>query len=180
MVDGVMVGAGTLLADDPELTVRHVRGRNPQAIIVDSGLRIPLSARLLQQGNPPPLLATLATAAARIAPLEARGAEVLVCKERHGRVDLVDLLARLGARGMQSILLEGGETLAGEMHRQGLIDKYLLFYAPCLLGGEGKSLFGGPGKELMADAARLAITKVTRLGGDVLVEAYPEQTCLPA
>jgi len=177
-VDGVMVGVGTLLADDPELTVRLVKGRSPLRIVVDSELRTPLTARLLAARGGGVLLATVSTDAAKIAALTAAGAEVVVCSQRDGRVDLLDMLERLAARGVQSILLEGGETLAGEMLRLGLIDKFLFFFAPKLVGGEGKGLFAGNGAGLMQDAVTLRIERVSRVGGDILLEAYPEAACL--
>jgi diaminohydroxyphosphoribosylaminopyrimidine deaminase/5-amino-6-(5-phosphoribosylamino)uracil reductase len=177
-LDGVMVGVGTLLADDPELTVRLVKGRSPLRIVVDSGLRTPPRAHLLTTGESDVLVATVCTDGARIAALTEAGAEVLICRERNGRVDLADLLARLGARGVQSILLEGGETLAGELLRSGLIDKFLFFLAPKLVGGDGKGLFAGPGAGLMNQAVPLRIGKISRVGGDILLEAYPEAACL--
>jgi diaminohydroxyphosphoribosylaminopyrimidine deaminase/5-amino-6-(5-phosphoribosylamino)uracil reductase len=177
-LDGVMVGVGTLLADDPELTVRLVKGRSPLRIVVDSDLRTPLSARLLTTpGAGGVLVATVSTDAAKSAALTAAGAEVLVCESRNGRVDLADLLARLGGRGVQSILLEGGETLAGEMLRCGLIDKFLFFIAPKLVGGEGKGIFAGTGASLMGQALPLRFEKISRVGGDLLLEAYPEGAC---
>lgn len=178
-MDGVMVGVGTLLADDPELTVRLVKGRTPLRIVVDSELRTPVTARILASGGGGGvLLATVSPDRARIAALTAAGAEVVVCVKSGDRVDLTDLLERLGARGIQSILLEGGETLAGEMLRQGLIDRFLFFVAPKLVGGEGKGIFAGSGAGLMQDAVPLRIDRVSRIGADILLEAYPEAACL--
>ncbi len=178
-MDGVMVGVGTLLADDPELTVRLVKGRNPLRIVVDSGLRTPPDARLLAPaGSGGVVLATTCDDTAKLSVFAGAGAELLLCRERDGRVDLADMLERLGARGVQSILLEGGETLAGEMLRQGLIDKFLFFLAPKLVGGEGKGLFAGAGATLMNQAVPLRIARVSRVGEDILLEAYPEAACL--
>jgi len=177
-MDGVMVGVGTLLADDPELTVRLAKGRNPLRIVVDSELRTPVTARLLAAGGGGVLLATVSTDREKIAALTAAGAEVVACAQRDGRVDLTDMLKRLGTRGIQSILLEGGETLAGEMLRQGLIDKFLFFVAPKLVGGEGKGIFAGVGAGLMKDAVPLRIGRISRVGEDILLEAYPEAACL--
>jgi diaminohydroxyphosphoribosylaminopyrimidine deaminase/5-amino-6-(5-phosphoribosylamino)uracil reductase len=176
-MDGVMVGVGTLLADDPELTVRLVKGRNPVRVVVDSSLRTPPDARLLAATGGGVVVATVCTDETKVARLATAGAEVLLCNERDGRVDLADLLERLGSRGVQSLLLEGGETLAGEMLRSGLIDKFLFFLAPKLVGGEGKGLFAGPGVELMGEALPLRIDRVVRVGGDLLLEAYPEGAC---
>lgn len=178
-MDGVMIGVGTLMADDPELTVRLVKGRNPLRIVVDSDLRTPPAARLLAPaGGGGAVLATVCSDAAKLATFAAAGVDVLVCSSDGGRVDLPDMLDRLGARGVQSILLEGGETLAGEMLRQGLIDKFLFFLAPKLIGGEGKGVFAGAGATLMEQAVPLRIERVGRVGGDILLEAYPEAACL--
>ncbi len=175
-MDSVMVGVGTLLADDPELTVRMVRGRNPLRIVVDSELRTEPTARLFSQGGGV-IIATSSSDTARMAALTSAGAEVIVCRSSGGRVDLRDMLQHLGSRGVQSVLLEGGETLAGEMLRQGLIDKFLFFIAPKLVGGDGKGIFAGAGAPLMADALPMRIARTSRVGDDILLEAYPEVRC---
>lgn len=170
--DAVMTGSGTLLADDPQLTVRMVRGRSPLRVVVDSSLRTPLdSALLAEAARVPVIIATAADNHPLAASLAARGAEVLFCGQANGQVDLPALLQILGSRGIQSVLLEGGERLCGEMLRQGLIDRFLFFIAPKLVGGEGKGLFAGVGAALMGDALPLAIRKVSRVGDDILVEA---------
>jgi diaminohydroxyphosphoribosylaminopyrimidine deaminase/5-amino-6-(5-phosphoribosylamino)uracil reductase len=176
--DAVMTGAGTLLADDPQLTVRLAIGRNPLRIVIDSRLETPASARIFEDiAQAPLLIATASSDAGKIARLEEKGAEVLCCQERDGAVDLADLLARLGARGVQSVLLEAGERLCGEMLRQGLIDRFLIFIAPKLVGGAGRGLFAGSGAALMQAAVPLQIQKISRVGGDILVEAFPEGSC---
>jgi diaminohydroxyphosphoribosylaminopyrimidine deaminase/5-amino-6-(5-phosphoribosylamino)uracil reductase len=174
-VDAVMTGSGTLLADDPQLTVRMARGKNPVRIVVDSTLQTPVDSRLMSEaGTTPVIIATISSDHSKARALTDNGAELLVCNAKGGAVDLKDLLARLGARGIQSILLEGGERLCGEMLRHRLIDKFLFFYAPKILGGEGKGLFAGAGAPFMKDSLPLAIKKVSRVGADLLVEAYPE------
>jgi len=180
-VDAVMVGVGTALADDPQLTARIPGGRDPIRIVVDSALRIPLGARMFHQESPAAtIVATVSKDRTRIAELESIGAEVLRCCENQGRVDLRDLLFRLGARGIQSILLEGGSELAGNALRAGLIDKVLLFFAPKLLGGsDGFGPFGGPSAKRMDGCLRLKDPRVRRFGDDVMIEAYPEEPCLP-
>lgn len=181
-VDAVMVGVGTALADDPQLTARIPQGRDPLRVVVDSSLKISPDARMFhQESSAATLVATLSDNAERMARLKSLGAEVLRCHERDGRVDLHDLLERLGARGVQSVLLEGGSALAGEALRAGLIDKFILFYAPKLLGGsDGFGLFAGPSEERMADCFRLRTEAVRRFGDDIMIEAYPEEPCLPA
>lgn len=179
-VDAVMTGSGTLLADDPELTVRMVKGRSPLRIVVDSSLQTPVNCRLMNEAKRTPvIIAAVRGDGEKIAALTARGAEVLLCSEKGGGVDLHELLRRLGARGIQSILLEAGERLCSEMLRNNLIDRFLFFYAPKLLGGDGKGLFAGPGAPLMGAALPLTIARVSKSGCDILVEAYPEGSCLP-
>lgn len=180
-VDAIMVGVGTVLADDPQLTVRHLRGRDPLRVVVDSGLRMPVDARMLAQASGAgTVIATTADGNDRGEALRCRGAELLVCRERDGRVDLADLLRKLGNRGVQSILLEGGATLAGEFVRQGLVDKVMFFYASKIVAGEGRGLFTGRGAEMMADAISLSDVTLARIGDDFLVTGYPEHRCLPA
>ena len=182
MVDAVMVGVGTVVADDPQLTCRMgVRGRDPLRVIVDSRMRTPLDSALFSLASPAKtVIATITEDPARAAELEAHGAEIVLCKDEDGKVDLADLLARLGSRGIQSVLLEGGRELAGTALRKGLVDKFLLFYAPKLLGGaDGFGLFAGDGPARMADAQVIRDVVVKRFGEDILVEGYPEKTCLP-
>jgi diaminohydroxyphosphoribosylaminopyrimidine deaminase/5-amino-6-(5-phosphoribosylamino)uracil reductase len=178
MVDAVVVGVGTVIADDPQLTARIPGGRDPLRVIVDSNLRMPLHAQVLrQESTARTLVATVSSDHARIAALEASGAEILFCDDTGGHVDLGDLLARLGSWGVQSVLLEGGHILAGEAVRCGLVDKYLMFYAPKLLAGEGIGLFAGPGVPLMSDAVRLREISLRRFDDDIMVTAYPERSC---
>ncbi len=181
MVDGIMVGVGTVIADDPQLTCR-LKGirRDPVRIIVDSRLRIPPGARVLRHDTGSvTCIATTVRGSERIAELEKSGVEIITCKDDNGRVDLADMMRQLGERGLQSILLEGGRELAGEAMRLGLIDKYMLFYAPKLLGGcDGLGLFAGKGVERMEEARKLNEISITRFGDDWLVQGYPERTCL--
>lgn len=177
-LDAIMVGVGTIIADDPELTCRSPEGKDPLRVVVDSGLRVPLNARVFHlKSCAKTLVAAVSGDAAKIAGIRELGADVLICKEKDGRVDLHDLMARLGAMGVQSILLEGGSILAGETLRLGLIDKALLFYAPKLVGGEGPGLFAGSGVERMEDAIRLKKVTLARFGEDILIQGYPELSC---
>ncbi|MDY6418306.1 MAG: dihydrofolate reductase family protein, partial [Bacteroidales bacterium] len=108
--------------------------------------------------------------------LRACGVELLPCAARDGRVDLPDMLARLGALGIDSLLLEGGEALNGSFVAQGLVDEYYFFIAPKILGGQdAKTAVGGPGFAKMADAQALDIRSVEQIGPDLLVHAYPKK-----
>jgi diaminohydroxyphosphoribosylaminopyrimidine deaminase/5-amino-6-(5-phosphoribosylamino)uracil reductase len=178
-VDAIMVGVGTVIADDPLLNSRIPGGKDPLRVVVDSRLRIPLHARMLhQESGTKTVVATVSDDAAVIASIRETGADVLICREKSGRVDLHDLMVRLGAMQLQSVLLEGGSTLAGEALRQGVIDKVKLFYAPKLVGGDGPGLFAGKGVARMEDAVRLRNVTYTRFGEDLLIQGYPESACL--
>lgn len=180
MVDAVMVGSGTVAADDPLLTCRVGRGKNPLRVVVDSSLRTPLHAQVVTDRAAGTIIATVQSADEEKADaLRAAGAKVLTCQADDRWVDLDDLLVRLGTRGIQSVLLEGGGTLAGEALRRKLIDRFLFFYAPKLVGGTGKGPFAGDGVRLIADAVPLKQVSMRRFGSDMLVEAYPEDSCLP-
>jgi diaminohydroxyphosphoribosylaminopyrimidine deaminase/5-amino-6-(5-phosphoribosylamino)uracil reductase len=122
-------------------------------------------------------VATVSDDATGIAGIRETGADVLICREMEGRVDLYDLMVRLGAMHLQSVLLEGGSTLAGEALRQRLIDKVMLFYSPKLVGGDGPGLFAGRGVARMEDAIRLRDITYTRFGEDMLIQGYPETAC---
>lgn len=179
--DGIMVGVDTIIADDPQLTVRHVKGKNPWRIIVDSTLRTPESVKVLSRSlaqktiiatveqNPRVHLRYLQT-----------GVTIMVCKEMNGKVDLEDMLKQLGQRNIQSILLEGGSRLAGEALSQGLIDECIFFYAPKVIGSDGFSPLAITGISSMDRALLFNDVTVQRLGDDIVVIARPEQSCLPA
>jgi len=180
-VDAVMVGSGTVRADDPELTCRLVKGRDPLRVVVDSNLSVSPAARIFHlRSRAGTLVATTSRDPERIAPLAGLGAELLNCREREGAVDLADLLRQLGARGIQSILLEGGGRLAGSALRAGLIDKVLFFYAPKAVGGEAPGPFAGIGAPAMGEAYAFREVSTQRFGDDLLLSAYPEAPCSPA
>ena len=137
--DAVIVGAGTVRADDPELTVRQATGADPLRVVL---------------GRAP------------------EGARVHPALEMDG--DLGDILDQLGRRGVVQAMVEGGPTVAGDFHRAGLVDRYVFYLAPALLGGDdGRPVFAGPGAATMADAWRGRVVSVDRLGDDLRVECSP-------
>ena len=177
--DAIMVGVDTIIADNPRLTVRHSRGRNPQRIIVDSRLRTPESVNVLSgsmaHGT---VIATTETNPKVHARYLKTGATVLVCRSLDGRVDLHDLWNKLGERGIQSLLLEGGSLLAGEALRQGLIDHCVFFYAPKVIGSDGFSPFAITGITDMARSIKFCDLSMRRSGTDIMITARPEKQCL--
>jgi len=181
--DAVLVGVGTVLRDDPALTVRtgdaapdrEPRVR-PRRVVLDSRLRTPRDARVLARDGIPVIIATTRASspdARRV--LEERGVEVLVCDGADERVDLPRLLLELGARGVLSLLVEGGAAVHGAFMEAGLVDKVLAYVAPAVVGGGGPGPSAGAGVAAMADARRLRPVEVHRFGGDVLIEAYVER-----
>ncbi len=181
-IDGIMVGIGTVLRDNPQLTTRLPEGgRDPLRIVVDSNLRIPEDAAMLHLTSAAgTLIATTGqTSGAKIERLRALGAEVLVLPASDGRVDLHALLAALGNRGLQSILLEGGAELNGAFWRAGLVDRLMMFVAPKIVGGDqGKGVFAGPGVATMTEAMVLQDVRVRQFGDDTLIEGEVK-TCSP-
>ncbi len=181
-VDAIMVGIGTVLSDDPRLTTRLPGGRDPQRIVVDSHLRTPPEAALLNlDSSASTLIAHLADVAdERRRRLVANGAELLEAAAADGHVDLHDLLRQLGRRGVQSILLEGGARLNAAFLRAGLVDRMMVFVAPKVIGGSGGyGIFAGQGVARLADAVELEEIRVSRFGDDVLIEGEVKR-CLPA
>ena len=177
--DAVLVGVGTVLADDPRLTVRGVvRGRDPVRVVVDSSLRTPPGAALLAEPprgrrRPRVIIATVA----RASPLRERrltlaGAEVWRLPTRGGRVDLGAVIRRLAADGVLSVLVEGGPTIHGSLMDAGLADELRLFIAPMVVGGGGRrsapAWLGGRGVDQLAAARRFRLVGEPRHVGDDL------------
>jgi diaminohydroxyphosphoribosylaminopyrimidine deaminase/5-amino-6-(5-phosphoribosylamino)uracil reductase len=176
--DAIMVGVDTIIADDPQLTVRHVTGKNPLRIIVDSTLRTPESAAVLREPlGHGTIIATVETNPQLHDRYLKSGATVLVCAGENSRVSLPDLWKKLGGLGIQSLLLEGGSQLAGEALRRGLIDRCVFFYAPKVVGSDGFSPFALTGTADMANAIPFRDMTLRRIGADFMVTAYPEKQC---
>lgn len=177
-VDGVMVGSGTALADDPALTARR-NGRvvhRPVRVLVDSRLRVPVGARLFE-GAPDPATWVLTRAEVRGARVRERvGARLLRLPLREGRLDLARGLRALAEEaGLTTLLVEGGGELAAALLRAGLVDELLWIQAPMLIGGDGRAALGALGAGRLADAIRLAPVARRTLGSDVLWQARLDQ-----
>ncbi|HEY6002899.1 MAG TPA: bifunctional diaminohydroxyphosphoribosylaminopyrimidine deaminase/5-amino-6-(5-phosphoribosylamino)uracil reductase RibD, partial [Anaeromyxobacter sp.] len=171
-VDAVLVGAGTARADDPRLTVRLPggRGRDPIRVVLDTDLSLPAGLRLFHaRSSAPTLVAHASTRARRLGP----GVELLRCRRGEGGVDLPDLLAKLAARGVTHLLVEGGARVHSRFLEAGLVDRVAIFVAPKLAGDDGVPLFAGRGPERMADALQLEEVRVERVGDDVLFLGRP-------
>jgi len=173
--DAVLVGIGTVLADDPELTVRHVRGRDPLRVVLDSALRTPLDAKLVRHRSAAPTLllhAPDAPAANRAALSSLPGVELAeIPRGVGGALDIEAALRELARRDCVRVLVEGGARLHGALLDARLVDRVAVFVAPVLLGdGDAVPLARGRGIDAMADALRLRDVSITRLGDDVLFE----------
>lgn len=172
-VDAVLVGSGTVLADDPLLTVRMVDGRDPVRIVVDSALQTPENARILEPGRV--IVATLEGADERAERrVRDRGAEVWRLPARDGRVDLRALLGELGRRDFLSVMIEGGGEVAASALRENLVDQVQIFIAPRLIG-RGVPSVGDLGVSRVSEAVRLMNVEVEWVGDDLLYIANVEK-----
>jgi diaminohydroxyphosphoribosylaminopyrimidine deaminase/5-amino-6-(5-phosphoribosylamino)uracil reductase len=168
-MDAVLVGADTVLADDPELTCRRAGGRDPVRVVVDGRLRTPPGARLLRTGRGPVWIATTVRHDARRARrLERAGATLVPVRARGVHVDLGGLLAALGGRDVTSLLVEAGARLAAALLAGGHVDELCWFSAPLLIGGDGLPMIGPLGVRSLGNALPLADLRVERVGNDLL------------
>jgi diaminohydroxyphosphoribosylaminopyrimidine deaminase/5-amino-6-(5-phosphoribosylamino)uracil reductase len=174
-VDAVLVGSGTVRADDPRLTTRlnRKRSRDPIRVVLDSRLALPPSARIFRQRSAAPtwVATTQAASLARERRLARLGVEVIRCRARGGRVDLSDLLSRLAQRGVMHLLVEGGAETYGAFLAASAVDRLMLFIAPVVLGTGGKGWASMPGARRIQDAMRLKPESTRKIGVDLLIEA---------
>ncbi|NOZ87155.1 MAG: bifunctional diaminohydroxyphosphoribosylaminopyrimidine deaminase/5-amino-6-(5-phosphoribosylamino)uracil reductase RibD [Deltaproteobacteria bacterium] len=178
--DAVMVGARTVNKDDPLLSARIRRGRDPVRIILDAGLSVPLSSRVFdtKTGGRTIVYASRTASRAKAENLGKKGIEVVRVRAGKGLLDLPMVLDDLGKRGFHHLLVEGGGTVLGEFFRHRLVDRAAVFVAPKILtGSKGVKLAAmGPGPAKMSSAILLKDPVVRKLGTDVLFEGdviYP-------
>lgn len=180
LVDGVVVGAGTVISDDPELTVRHVNGRTsgdggpqPVRIILDSLGRVPIHSRVFSPDLPGSTIAasTAKIPAGRVA--ELRDSDVAVIKlpaDATGKVSIPALLDALGDQSFQSLMVEGGGTVHGSFLSEGLVDEVWAFLSPSLIGGaDSPTAVGGAGIPQLKDRFEMENSENERLGNDILI-----------
>jgi diaminohydroxyphosphoribosylaminopyrimidine deaminase / 5-amino-6-(5-phosphoribosylamino)uracil reductase len=172
--DAVLVGINTVLADDPALTTRFEGGRSPLRVVVDSTLRIPSRARMLQGGPGGTLVATTARAHPHdMTRLRESGIPVEVLAEGPGGVDLRALMALLGSRDVISVLVEGGAGVLGTAFDAGIVDKVVAMLAPRIIGGTAApGAVGGAGVPSLAAAPLLRDVSVETAGPDLVVTGY--------
>ncbi len=170
----ILTGIGTVLSDDPSMNVRSdaydTGGRQPVRVVLDSHLRMPPAARMLQNEGRT-IVMTGCEDEARLATLSAAGASVDIVPLDCERLDVGVVLARLATLECNDILVEAGPTLCGSLTRAGLVDELIIYLAPHLMGGDARGMFDLPGLARMADRVQLAILDVATIGGDLRVRA---------
>ncbi len=179
-VDAVMVGVGTVVADDPMLTtrLRGGTGKDPLRIVVDTSLRTPPGAKVLNSRSAAPTIFVVGSesAARHIKGFPEDKVTAIVCPTRSGRIDLAVLMDILGRMSLTSLLVEGGARIMGSMIRRDLIDKFYIFKAPKILGGnDGIPLASGPGGKTIQSCLTLRDLEFRRFREDMLVVGYPDK-----
>lgn len=177
-VDGVMVGVGTVLSDDPLLTTRlkNHKGKNPIRIIVDTHLRISDNSRVLINDSSSKTMIVVGddVPQERLKSFQRHRVSIVICPTKGGRVNLAVLMDILGEMSITSFMVEGGSTLMGSMIRERLIDKFYIFKAPKILGGnDGIPMALGSGPKRIDECLSLTDLKIKRFGEDILLVGYP-------
>ncbi|MFF2588173.1 bifunctional diaminohydroxyphosphoribosylaminopyrimidine deaminase/5-amino-6-(5-phosphoribosylamino)uracil reductase RibD [Peribacillus butanolivorans] len=177
-VDAILIGIGTVLADNPSLTTRLPEGggKNPIRIILDSELRVPLDANIVQVSDAKTVIVTQENASVdKIAALSEKGIEFIIVPKTDAGLDLRILMEELYKKGITDVLLEGGSEVNASFLRAGLIDKYLIYVAPKLLGGRNSlTPFSGINVDTMDEAMDVSISSVDMSGEDICIIAYPK------
>lgn len=176
-VDAVMVGAGTVLKDDPRLNVRlkNWKGKQPVRVILDNKNLTPLSRRVYKTVSTGE---TLYVTSKRISSylensLMRKAVEVCILKEKEGGVHLPQLMKYLASRGITSVLIEGGATLYASALKEKIVDKIILFVAPIIIGGiKAPGLVGGDGVKRLKDAWKIKDLTVSKVDKDIMLEGY--------
>lgn len=169
-VSAIITGIGTVLSDNPMLNARCENPKNPIRIVCDSSLRIPLDCQILKTAKDiPTIIATVSDDESAIKAITDMGAEVI--HTSGDRVNLKELLALLGSRKIDSVLVECGSELNASFIEEGLVDKLQVYIAPKIIGGQAsKPAFGGKGVELVRDAHMFSSPEVTMFDDDILIE----------
>jgi diaminohydroxyphosphoribosylaminopyrimidine deaminase / 5-amino-6-(5-phosphoribosylamino)uracil reductase len=176
-VDAILVGVGTVLADDPMLTTRLENGgKNPIRIVLDSQLRTPLEAKITDCSEAKTWIVTTEEAdSTQVQALEAKGVELIYISKTDTGLDLSGLMNELYEKGITDLLVEGGSEINGSFLRAGLINKYFVYVAPKILGGRGSlTPFTGGEVESMDEALDVSIHSIEHFGEDILITAYPK------
>jgi diaminohydroxyphosphoribosylaminopyrimidine deaminase/5-amino-6-(5-phosphoribosylamino)uracil reductase len=169
----MLTGIGTVLRDDPELTVRHVEcKRQPRRVVIDSHLDTPLTAKILH--GEPPLILTVSDDAAKREALVAKGAEVVRVPNDGPKTDLAAIARLLAERGFNEVTVETGGKLMGSLMRARIVDELVIYYAPVFLGDKAQALFVLPEWTRLDEAIRPRIVEVRMIDTDIRVTARLE------
>jgi diaminohydroxyphosphoribosylaminopyrimidine deaminase/5-amino-6-(5-phosphoribosylamino)uracil reductase len=179
-VDAILVGVGTVIADDPSLTTRieGFHGRDAVRIVLDTHLRTPPEARMLHLDSDAEtfIICGVSADSEPARRLERTGARVLTAEVRDGKVALGPLVRMLGSMTLTSVLIEGGSRVLGEAFRSGVVDKSFFFLAPKILGGDdGVPICSGRGVDTMDRSIPVTRPTVRRFGEDVMISGYPRK-----
>ncbi|MCK4508433.1 MAG: bifunctional diaminohydroxyphosphoribosylaminopyrimidine deaminase/5-amino-6-(5-phosphoribosylamino)uracil reductase RibD [Desulfuromonadales bacterium] len=172
-VDGIMVGSGTVKTDNPRLTTRLDKGgRDAVRIVLDGQLATSSKAQVYTQSSDAKVLLVTSSEHTELAlqPYADAGVEIIQVTRNADGLDLAGALAELGKRSLQYLLLEGGSVLGGAMMRAGLVDRVMIFVAPKLLGGVGRSLLAGDGVATISEAFSLINLRARQVDTDILIE----------
>lgn len=172
--DAIMVGVGTVLADNPSLTTRlEFAGKNPVRVVVDSLAKTPPDSKIICDGQAETIIAVTENAPAeKISALKNRGAQIITAGNA-ARVDLKILMSELAEREITSVLVEGGGTLHFSLLEAGLVDKIFAFVAPKIIGGKNAlTAVAGAGFEKLSDAVALKNVNLEKIGADILISGY--------
>ena len=168
----ILTGIGTVLADNPQMNVRSIaNARQPLRVIVDSQLCISPDAEILQGGNT--LIAYVADPENKAEVLSKTGATLFNSKANDGQVCLRQLLNHLAALGINEVMVEAGQTLNGALLALNLVDEFVFYYAPTLLGSDARGMLAIPALQSMQDRYQLQLVDVRQFGQDIRVRAKP-------
>lgn len=174
-MSGIMVGINTVLSDDPSLTYRgEHKGKNPLRIIIDSTLKVPFESKVIKYNNNNTIVACVKNAdLIKKEKLEKMGVKVIETKSKKGKVDLQEVVEKLGKDKIDSILLEGGGTLNFSALKEGIVDKVRFYIAPKIIGGQNsKNSVSGQGFYNLDDCVNLKDMSYEQMGNEIVVEGY--------
>lgn len=170
-VDAIMVGINTVLKDNPKLTSRLVKGKDPMKVVVDTELRMPLKCNLMKHPSKLIIATTNKAPKKKINKFYQKGVNVVVLKSKRNLVDLKELMKELGKKEIASVMIEGGAELNSSAIKDRIANKLLIFTAPKLVGN-GLGAIGNLGITKIDRAVKLKDIKMKKIGKDILVEAY--------